>query len=620
MPNLSVVSVPLRNRMVTGFVLSEVAKPPFSIKPIKVTLSDSLLPYHCLQLAEWIRDYYCSSFGDALRQFAPASTVIRRGVKAVSALNILPKLDLDNKLTTEQKLAVQKIKSHPSTSVLLHGETGSGKTRVYLELAQETVDAGRSVIMLTPEIALTAQLAAVAAKKLSAEVVVLHSELAGAERKKLWFKILESRQPLVIIGPRSALFAPTESLGLIVVDEAHEPAYKQEQSPRYHSVRVASQLGLITGSKVILGSATPNLADYFVAEQKDSIVKMRAQARTGKIFEIEKIVVDQKDKTQFKKNPYLSDQLIGGVQAALGADKQSLIYYNRRGSARIIMCDKCGWQMLCPNCDVTLVYHSDEHLARCHICGYSHKPPIACPGCGNPEIVFKSIGAKALHQIVTKLFPSANVKRFDGDNIAGEKLNETYDQLHSGEVDILVGTQLLAKGLDLPRLGFVGVVSADSSLSLPDFTAEERTYQLLYQVIGRIGRGAATDKAVIQTYDPESLIVKAALSRDWDSFYKASIAERREFRFPPYSYLLKMVCKRATIKGAETAAENLRLALLKLALPIEIIGPTPSFYGRRGKYYYYQLILKSKDRRHLLSACKAAPAGWTLDIDPSNLL
>lgn len=606
--------------MVTGYIVNQVTRPSFSVKPVKAILSSSLLPFHCVQLAEWIRDYYCCTYGEALKQFAPVSTVIRRAVADKLPQPNSSYINLEDELTMEQKNAIENIKKFPSTTMLLHGQTGSGKTRVYLELAQETLIAGRSVILLIPEIALTAQILNVAAEKINQEIIVFHSELSNSERKKLWFRILESNKPLLIIGPRSALFVPVESLGLIIVDELHEPAYKQEQAPRYNALRVASQLGLLTGSKVVMGSATPSIADYYIASQRKSVIEMPGLARQSSKFIVSSEIVDLKDKANFRKNPYLSDKLISEMSKALEEKKQILIYYNRRGSARIILCNNCGWQSLCPNCDVSLVYHNDQHLARCHICGYSETPPKQCPTCLNHEILYRSIGSKSLHQIISSHFPSAVVKRFDSDNLAGEKLNEVYEELHKGSVDILVGTQLLAKGLDLPKLGLIGVVAADASLSLPDFTSEERTYQLLYQVMGRVGRGHINGKIIVQTYEPDSLIIKSALNRDWKLFYEYSLAERKMYRFPPFSYLLKLVCRRATLKGAENASARLKENLLKEGLPVEIIGPTPSFYLRRGKYYYYQLIIKSKDRKHLVQLAALAPAGWQCDLDPVDLL
>jgi primosomal protein N' (replication factor Y) len=529
-------------------------------------------------------------------------------------------LEIQAPLTAEQQRAIKEIKGNPSTTVLLHGETGSGKTRVYLELARETLAAGKSVIMLTPEISLTTQLAAAAKTYLDKQPLVIHSGLTAAKRKQIWLKILESGEPQVIVGPRSALFAPLPSIGLIVVDEAHEPAYKQEQSPRYSALRVASQLGALTGAKVIYGTATPLVSDYFLADERQAIVRMTQMALGGDPEDVKIEVIDLKDRSNFGSNYYLSKKLIEDINSNLSGNKQVMLYLNRRGSARVILCTNCGWQDLCPNCDVSLVYHADEHLARCHICGFAHVPPAACPSCGNPDIVYKSIGTKALTDQVEKLFPDRVVKRFDSDNAPSEQLNEIYGELLAGKVDILVGTQLLAKGLDLPRLGLVGIISAESSSTLPDYTAEERTFQLLYQVIGRVGRGHAKGQVVVQTYEPDSIVIQTAVKRDYAKFYEHSLRERQAFRFPPFSYLMKLVIRRATVKGAQTASERLKDELTAAGLPVEIIGPTPAFYARRGKNYYYQLVAKSKDRDHLMELIKIVPSDWQIDLDPADLL
>lgn len=621
LPILSVVTIPLRNRSVSGFIVSEVDKPGFAVKPIKKLMSEKPLPFHCLQLAQWMENYYQSSLGEALRQFAPTKPTIRNlKPEAEAGFSAPAQLELKSPLTTEQKNAIKATLGSASTTIILHGETGSGKTRVYLEMAKKTLADGKSVILLTPEISLTTQLANAAASYLERKPLILHSQLSAAQRKRLWFKALESSEPLIIVGPRSALFTPLAAVGLIVIDEAHEPAYKQEQAPRYNALRVASQLGTYTGAKVIMGTATPNIADYYVAEQKNAVVRMSQQATGNHAQDVTIEVVDLKNRKHFSKSPYLSNQLIDAINETLLNKKQAIIYLNRRGSARIILCGVCGWQFLCPNCDVSLVYHADEHLARCHICGFSHTPPTACLKCNNPDIIYKTIGTKALAEQVAKHFPDKKIRRFDSDNQAGEGLNDVYAELLSGKVDILVGTQLLAKGLDLPRLGLVGIVSAESSLALPDYTAEERTFQLLYQVIGRVGRGHAKGKVIVQTYEPDSLVIQSAINRDFASFYKHSLTERQQFRFPPFSYLLKLVCRRATLAGAQNASHRLRQQLLELNLPVEVIGPTPSFYARRGKYYYYQLVAKSKDRANLVKLAQTVPADWQIDLDPINLL
>lgn len=618
----SVVTVNLRDKIATGFVLRPVAKPNFATKLIKARLSEHLLPDYCLQLAQWLKDYYHTSLGEALRLFAPSTPVIR-GVavdeRQLIDQNIELELHLEQNLTKDQQKAVIAIEQTKTTTVMLYGDTGSGKTRVYLELARQTLDNGRSVLMLTPEIALTSQLEQIFASQLAYPVFVLHSQLTAARRKKIWLAILEVKQPVIVVGPRSALFSPIRQPGLIILDEAHEPSYKQEQSPRYHAGRVASQLGALTNAKVVLGTATPAVTDYYLAEAHKAVARM-AQPAIKSQHPVQAEIIDIKDRTNFTKDLYLSNRLIEAMRSTLAAKKQVMIYLNRRGSARLILCKQCAWQSLCPNCDVPLVYHADEHLTRCHICGHKAKPPLACPQCGNPDIIYKSIGTKALIDSVAKLFPEYRVQRFDSDNASGERVHELYHHLRRGEIDILVGTQLLAKGFDLPKLGLVGVVTAETSMALPDYTSEERSFQLLYQVMGRVGRGHGRGQVVIQTYDPNNVVVQAAITRNYGAFYEHTLQQRRDFRFPPFSYLLKLVCRRASYSSAQKAVENLAKELAAKKLPVKIIGPTPAFYGRRGRYYYWQLVVKSKQRNHLLKLAEKVPANWTIDLDPIDLL
>ncbi|HXY17983.1 MAG TPA: primosomal protein N' [Candidatus Nitrosopolaris sp.] len=617
----SVVTVQLRARMVTGFVLREVKRPDFTAKPIKTLLSSQPLPPHCLELAKWLEDYYLCTAGEAMRQFAPSRPTIRRSGREATEAETGPlQLEMDKPLTADQKKALTFIRKNTSVTTLLHGDTGTGKTRVYLELAHETLKAGKSVILLTPEIALTTQLAAAVEQQLPNPVYVLHSQLTAAQRKHIWLAILEAKQPVVIIGPRSALFSPVKDLGLIVLDEAHEPAYKQEKAPRYHAARVASQLGALAGAKVVLGTATPLVSDYYLAQKRGAIARMTHMAVSDVGGKVETEIVDLKERHNFSRNPYLSNQLIDAITTTLSAKKQIMLYLNRRGTAHLILCRKCGWQLLCPNCDIPLVYHGDHHQVRCHSCGYSAVPPLECPVCASPDIIYRSMGTKALLDNAAKLFPQFRLARFDSDNLAGERVHETYAKLRAGEIDILVGTQLLAKGFDLPKLGLVGVIAADTSMGLPDYSSEERTFQLLYQVMGRVGRGHGKGRVVLQTYEPDSPVVRSAISHDWQKFYKYLIRERQDFRWPPFAYLLQLTCRRATAEGAQKAANNLKAKLINLGLPVEIIGPTPAFYARRGKYYYYQLVAKSKNREHLVQLARNVPHDWTINLDPSDLL
>lgn len=682
----SIVLVPLQRESILGFVEAEVPKPSFAAKPIGKAYELPPLPPELIELAAWLRDFYGTSLGAATTLVLPPALT----AKAVSEIeNVVVKNTIKSNLTslTEEQSVVVKNITKPDT-YLLHGKTGSGKTRVYIELAQRALADGRSAIVLTPEIGLTSQLARSFSEVFGDQVVVLHSQLTPAQRQRAWLRILASgqgpaasvssehstgelrsargvsssaeteagspqRTPLVVIGPRSALFSPLANLGLIVIDEAHEPAYKQEQAPYYHARAVASKLAALHSATLLIGSATPSISDYYLAKERGKkILEMKKLAltsgrgagpaisaelqapRAGRrppvepseeiagLAEPTKVrIVDLKDRGQFSRSRQLSQPLVEAVQAALGRGEQSLVYLNRRGTARIVMCENCGWQAVCPHCDLPLIYHADSGRFQCHTCGFSEPMRASCPVCGHPSILFKSFGTKAVTEEVQKLFPGARVQRFDTDNTRAERLEAHYESVRSGGVDILVGTQLLAKGLDLPRLSVIGFVQADSSLSVPDFSAVERTYQLVSQALGRVGRGHVAGHAVIQTYHPDSLLLKAAIEDDYQSFYNNELAERKTFHFPPFYHLLKLSCRRASYKAAEAAAQKLKDEILAKVGGAEVDGPAPSFHEKLQGKYQCQLVVRSKQRSKLLEALKLLPSsGWTYDIDPVDLM
>ena len=615
----AIVEVPLRNQQVLGIVLGSVSEPKFKTKLITKIYELPPLPEASLKLMDWLRAYYPAPLGAITNQFLPGNLTNKLPVsqdKAEFMVQPLPKL------TEEQSEVIARIKAQPKqNSFFLHGDTGTGKTRVYLELAKQQLEAGKDVLILTPEIGLTPQLVKDFEKTFSQQVVVWHSNLTPAQRRKAWLHILQASQPTIVIGPRSALFAPFHKLGLIVIDEAHESAYKQEQQPHYQAIRVAGQLANIHGATLILGTATPNVTDYYIAEAKKvPILRMRELAVKTSDQNADIKIIDAKNKTHFGRNYLLSDELIDGVADSLKRGQQSLVFLNRRGTARLILCQNCGWEQHCPNCDLPLTYHGDDHIMRCHTCGFKAAAPVQCPVCKSSDIIYKNVGTKSLVEILAKLFPEASIQRFDTDNIKEEQLAQHYKALAAGEVDIIVGTQLITKGLDLPKLGMVGVVTADSALSFPDYTADERTYQLLRQVIGRIGRGHQVSQAVVQTYHPDNPTILAATSKDWDNFYASQIKERQTFRFPPFCYLLKLTTNRKTPQAAAEAAAKLKTELQRLDLKIEVIGPSPSFYEKSRDGYRWQLTVKTKIRFELIEVIKRLPSGWSYNLDPTNLL
>ena len=620
----TIVSVPLRSESVLGFIVASAKMPAFQSKEIERAYTDiPILPPQLRSVFQWMSQYYPSPYGLLTQLFLPKHLPKRTALDDTNTKpSPPPPVHALPALTTEQSAAIAAL--HKSGMHILHGETGSGKTRVYIELALKAYAAGKSSIILTPEISLTTQLAERCIDTFGADrVTVMHSNMTDAARRNAWLHIAKARSPQIVVGARSALFAPLSSIGLIVLDESHESAYKQENAPHYHATRVASKLAEAHKALVVLGSATPSVTDYYMATQLQRpvlrLTSLAAETTAGDNH-VETTLVDMRDRSAMTRNPHLSNALIDAMTMQLQNGQQTLLFLNRRGTARIVLCNSCGWQAICPHCDLPLTYHHDSHSLRCHACNHAQAAVTSCPTCGHPDVTLKSIGTKTIAAAAERLFPSARVQRFDADNLTGDRVHEQYAAIHSGAIDILVGTQLLAKGFDLPRLGLIGVINADSSLHIPDFTAQERTYQLLHQVIGRVGRGHQAGQAIIQTYSPDNRTIRSAIAKDWTEFYETELVERRTFNFPPFCHLLKISCQRASAKSAMQAAEQTRTVLLALNLAITIEGPAPAFHEKvRGKYAW-QLVIKSTRRSELINVISALPKGWQYDIDPVDLL
>jgi primosomal protein N' (replication factor Y) len=610
------VLAPLRRKQVLGVITNAVTKPSFAVKPIADIPLLPPIPAPLVALLGWMRVYYPAPLGILTQLLLPKQ--LPKKPTLITPLPAAPE-SLLPPLSREQEAALHTI-AGPGLHIL-HGETGTGKTRVYIELTRRSLAAGQSAIILTPEIGLTSQLANDFRSVFGDRVVVMHSQLSDATRQRAWQELLERQEPVVVIGARSALFSPLQHVGLIAIDESHETAYKQDQAPYYHTTNVAAKLAALHGATLVLGSATPLVSDYYVAQAKGRpVARMLQTAKTHDFADRAVSVIDLRDRAQFSKSPYLSNSMLKAVAETMAKHEQSLIFLNRRGTARIVFCDKCGWQAACPHCDLPLVYHGDTHIMRCHSCEYKAASPSSCPNCRNASVVFKSIGTKAVASEIERLFPTAHVMRFDTDNKKEERIEQHYNAVHRGDVDIIVGTQTLAKGLDLPKLGLVGVVIADTGLYFPDFSAQERTYQLLAQVLGRVGRGHRAGRAVIQTYAPDSPLLASILAKDWEGFYAKEIEEREMFRFPPFCYLLKLTVRRASSATAQRAATAFATELRAAKRGILIEGPAPAFHEKVQNKYAWQIILKAANRQRLLNVINTLPSGWSYDIDPMNLL
>lgn len=619
----SVVKIDLRKKTVIGIVRREASAPKgVAMKPIEEVLFDGkfTLPHEILKLLNWMLLYYPAPSGIVTQLFLPPSWPTPNNNQSSNRLHPETRVKLP-KLTSEQTTVLNKINTL-SGSFLLHGETGSGKTRIYIELIKNTLSIGKSCMLLVPEIGLVPLLQSELQQVFDPTIIkVFHSSLTQLQRKQIWSNILISIQPLIIIGPRSALFVPLKNIGLVVVDECHDDGYKQSSSPYYHGLRVASRLAQLHNATLVIGSATPSITDVYIADKKQiPILRMKQIAKKQPKQNIKTIIISKQDKSEFTQSKLFSTSLVNEIKQQLKNNQQSLLFLNRRGSAKVVACSDCGWQALCPSCELPLTFHEDNFILRCHTCGYSTKISPFCPDCNNPEIVFYGPGTKAIEKEANKLFPHSKIARFDSDNLTDEKLHKNLSKIKNKEIDIIIGTQILVKGFDIPKLGLVGIIDADASLSFPDFSTEEKTYQLIRQAVGRVGRGHLPGVIVAQSTLPKNPLLLQALKKDWDNFYKTQLKQRRTHIFPPYTFLLKLECSRKRQQSAIEASHKLLTTINEKYPNITVLGPTPAFKEKQGNQYTWQLVAKSPRRSILLAIIEDLPSGWRYDIDPTQLL
>ena len=616
----SIVTVPVGKQTVVGIVIQQVAKPTFATKSIDTMIETTPLPSSLLVLADWMSRFYATHPVTVWQTLLPRGLQKKRRITSQNASH--PIRDRTTiVLNDEQQQAITSILERPVGTSLVHGITGSGKTQIYIELAKKAIADGRSVIILVPEIALTSQLIAEFMPHFP-DVVVTHSTMTESARHATWQKLLSATSPYVVIGPRSALFSPVPDLGLIVIDECHEMTFKQEQSPRYSALRAAAVLASSAKARLVLGSATPNVTDYYLALQSDRpIIGLTKPARLGTV-KPSVALVDMTKKLNFSRHSLFSNVMLDTMKVTLDHGHQVLVFHNRRGTAPITLCENCGWNALCMRCYVPLTLHTDSFELRCHICGQHERVPTSCPECGRANVIHKGVGTKLIHQELAKLFPGTRIARFDGDNDNENTLDKHYQALYDGEIDIIIGTQVVAKGLDLPRLRMVGVVQADAGLALPDYLSSERTFQLLAQVTGRVGRNEHPSSVVVQSYQPTHPAVQYGIASDYKQFYDLTLAERQRAHFPPFTHLLKLICIYKTESTAIRNAQTLARELRRIAPSrVELLGPTPAFYERVHDTYRWQIVVKSPVRDDLTTLLShLPPTHWQYELDPASLL
>ncbi len=519
-----------------------------------------------------------------------------------------------------------------SRVILLHGITGSGKTEVYLQALAATISQGRQGVVLVPEIALTPQAMARYAGRFPGRVALLHSALTPAERLDEWRRIRNGGVD-VVLGSRSALFAPVERLGLIVVDEEHEAAYKQDRTPTYHARDVAVRLGSLAQATVVLGSATPSVESYWLAQQGNyRLVELRERAPATDGTTERGLppvsLVDLRAELRGGNTSILSAPLCGAIEETLAHGDQAILFLNRRGTASGVVCRECGHVVKCVHCDVSMTYHAPDDLVICHYCGRREPAPATCPVCWSASIRYFGVGTERVETAVKRQFPAARVLRWDRDTAktrhAHEELLKAFAERRA---DVLVGTQMIAKGLDLPGVTLVGVVSADIALFLPDFRASERAFQLLTQVAGRAGRGEVPGRVLVQTFNPDHFCIQASALHDYAAFYAAEISARERFGYPPFRRFVKCTFESSDRYTAQVEAiglaERLEALIHDWDLPeTDLVGPAPAFLERLRGRYRWQLILRSPDPRPLLRALRAEglPRGWSVEVDPASTL
>ena len=578
--------------------------------------------------------------GDVLRRLVTAGLAVIRSAQDERdpfERSVLADVSRDTarELTPEQATAVETLgrllEARAFHVVLLHGVTGSGKTEIYLRLAEQACAQGRQVLLMVPEIALTPSVAALFRSAFGDRVAIQHSALSDGERHDQWQRI-RSGDVQVVVGTRSAVFAPLASPGLIIVDEEHDGSYKQDESPRYHGRDVAIVRASRAGALVVLGSATPSMESYQnAATGKYASVTLERRVLDRPLASV-KLVNMRDEYAEDGPDVVISRLMAEGIEDRLTRREQVLVLLNRRGYATAVFCRQCGDTFECPNCSVSLTVHRAKNgwRARCHYCNYAMQVPKTCRKCAAPYLEHAGFGTEKIEQHLKERFPDARIGRVDRDSVRRKgELTKLLTRFGAGELDILVGTQMIAKGHDFPRVTLVGVVSADVGLGLADFRASERTFQLLTQVAGRAGRGEQTGEAIIQTLYPEHYSIQVACRQDYPEFFARELEYRRSMRYPPMIALINALVRGRTFDEAMDTAVALVRHLEPAAgrVPFIVLGPAPAPLGRRRGEHRVQFFLKGTRRAAMRDAMKEALAAMpdvrrrvTVDVDPLNVL
>lgn len=626
------------NQKLTGFIMEITEQIPEScpvdaskIRPIKRILDkEPLFGPELFEMAKWLSHYYLCTLGEAVFSMIPSGRreTSAGGFSFENELTVPPK----NILSDEQKAAVEEILASQNAASgqtklfhYLYGPTGSGKTEVFLTLAERILSQGKGIIYLVPEISLTGQVATSIAERFGNTAAIIHSGLTPSQRLTQWHKIMH-KEARVIVGARSAVFAPVPDLGLIIIDEEHDGSYKSGNNPRYHARQVAMKRAQNLKIPLVMGSATPSVEAWYGMKSgtiaRHILTKRLAGGTMPHIFCI--------NLNLFGTDGCISKPLEEEIKKTLDAKKQTILFLNRRGFTHFFRCNSCGFELVCKNCSVPLTYHKATHRLTCHYCGWSMTPPQSCPSCGSLDIGSNGFGTEFIEAETRAKFPNARVLRLDTD-VTGKKeeLLASLDDFRQGKYDILLGTQMVAKGLNFPNLQLVGVIMADAGLHMPDFRASERTFSLITQVAGRAGRYFPDGKVLVQTYDPNREPVLFACTGKVIDFYEKELANRQLLEFPPFSRLVRIVFRSFNkALACQTANEAANIIRENSPREAEIIGPAECPIEKISQNYRYQILLKGKSVIPLQAAARKLAFEYThnqnvyieYDVDPVSLL
>jgi primosomal protein N' (replication factor Y) len=629
------VVIPFREMRRIGYIVSidelpkvESPKPLIDIIDEKPLFSEEMVA-----IAVWMKDQYLCSLGEALGAMLPGTlkgdrTTARSRLREEATAVAPTEPHVPN---TEQEAVLKEIDDCLNTGkhevLLLHGITGSGKTEIYLQSMANVLARGKTGIMLVPEISLTPQTVERFISRFGDKVAVFHSKMLESVKFKEWKRIKDG-EARIVVGPRSAIFSPMEDPGIFIVDEEHEPSYKQDDVPRYHAREVAIQRAKALGVPVILGSATPALESFHKAVLGEyKLVELTQRINENLLPKVK--IVDMRMELDTRTGKQVISTVLGeALKKDIKKHQQALLFLNRRGFSTFVNCRSCGHVVKCKRCDSPMVLHSDDSELICHYCNYRLAPPKICPSCSKDYLMYRGTGTEKVEIELKRLIPEARVARMDSDTMAKRGAHEKLlTEFKEHKIDIIVGTQMIAKGLDFPKVTQVGVISADSNLNLPDFRSGERTFNLITQVAGRAGRGDLGGEVIVQTYTPDNYSILCAAKHDYAGFYVKEIESRRMLGFPPFTRLIKVTLRARSEELTRTNCEAFAERVKKNIPGVDIMGPAPSPLAKLRGYYRWNVLIKVKDMEGMLAPLRKTLEGFkkspgvlmAVDVDPMSM-